>query len=108
MNTPKILIATLGAVIALGGAASAQTPFDQTHPARAEVNGRLINQDARIHRARAEGEISGREAHRLHRAERRIRMHERRYAYRHHGRISRAEQHRLNRQENRVGHRIDR
>ena len=106
MNTPKILIATLGAVIALGGAAAAQTTFDQNHPARAEVNGRLVNQDARIHAERADGEINGRQAHRLHEADRRIRMHERRYAYNHGGRISRAEQYRLNRQENRVSHRI--
>ncbi len=106
MNTPKILIATLGAVIALSGAATAQTTFDQNHPARAEVNGRLVRQDARIHEERAEGEINGRQAHRMHMADRRIRRQERRFAYNHGGRISHAEQHRLNREENRVSNRI--
>ena len=106
MKTPQILIATLGAVIALGGAASAQTTFDQNHPARAEVNGRLVRQNMRIDRARADGEISPRKAHRLHMAERRIRRQERRFASNHEGRISRAEQHRLNREENRASNRI--
>ena len=108
MNTCKLLMVTLGAVVALGGAASAQSTFDQTHPVRAEVNGRLANQDARIHAERADGEINGRQAHRLHMADRRIRQHERRYAYYHHGHISRDEQHRLNRQENAVSNRIGR
>ncbi len=107
MNTRKLLMVTLGAMVALGGAASAQT-FDQTHPARAEVNGRLANQNARIDAERADGQISAHRAHRLHMADRRIRRHERRYAYFHHGRISRAEQHRLNRAENHVSRPIDR
>jgi hypothetical protein len=106
MNTPKLLLVTLGAVIALGGAASAQSTFDQTHPARAEVNGRLANQNARIDAERASGQISGHRAYRLHVSDRRIRRQERRYAYNHDGRISRGEQHRLNREENHVSHRI--
>jgi hypothetical protein len=108
MNTRKLLMVTLGAVVALGGAASAQTTFDQNHPARAEVNGRLVRQDARIRRERADGEISAARARRLHMAERRIRRHERRFAEFHHGRISRAEQYRLERQENGVSQRIGR
>lgn len=106
MNRSKLLIATLGAVIALGGAASAQSTFDQTHPRRDEVNDRLANQTARIHTERARGEINARQAHRLHMADRRIRRQERRFAYNHNGRISRAEQHRLNREENRVSNHI--
>ena len=106
MNTRKLLMVTLGAVVALGGAASAQSSFDQTHPRRDEVNDRLANQNARIHAERAEGEINGRQAYRLHIADRRVRWHERHYAYNHRGHISRAEQYRLNREENRINHRI--
>jgi hypothetical protein len=106
MNTRKLLMMTLGAVVALGGAASAQGAFDQTHPARAEVNGRLVHQDARIDAARASGRISAHRARRLNMADRRIRRHERVYASNHGGRISRAEQHRLNRQENGVSNRV--
>ncbi len=106
MNTRKLLMITFGAVVALGGAASAQSTFEQTHPRRDEVNDRLANQDVRIHRERAEGEINGRQAHRFHLADRRIRRQERRYAFNHDGHISRAEQHRLNREENRVSRHI--
>ena len=106
MMIRNLLAAALGLALAAGGAASAQSTFDQTHPRRDEVNDRLAHQNARIHEERANGEISARQAHRLHMADRRIRLHERRYAWRHHGHISRAEQHRLNRAENRVSHRI--
>ena len=108
MNTRKLLMVAFGAVVALGGAASAQSTWDQNHPRRDEVNDRLANQNARIHDERAEGEINGRQAHRLHMADRRIRRQERRFAYNHDGHISRAEQHRLNREENGVSHRIGR
>jgi hypothetical protein len=97
MNTRKLLMITLGAVVALGGAASAQGAFDQTHPARAEVNGRLVHQDARIDAARASGRISAHRARRLNMADRRIRRHERIYASNHGGRISRAESRGLSR-----------
>jgi hypothetical protein len=106
MNTRKLLLVTLGAVVALGGAASAQSTFDQTHPRREEVNARLATQNARIHAERADGQISARKARRLHMADRHIRRQERRYAANHGGHISRAEQHRLNREENGVSRRI--
>jgi hypothetical protein len=107
MNAKKILIAAAGLALAFGGvsAASAQD-FAQTHPARAEVNQRLENQNDRIHAERAQGEIGPAKAARLHAADRRVRMQERRYAANHGGRISRAEQHRLNREENHISRRI--
>jgi hypothetical protein len=47
---------------AISGAASiiaiAQTQWDRDHPRRAEVNGRLENQDARINKEVREGEIA--------------------------------------------------
>ncbi len=107
MNAKRILIAAAGLALAFGGvsAASAQD-FAQTHPARAEVNQRLNNQDARIHAERASGAIGPAKAARLHAADHRVRAEERRYAANHNGRISRAEKVRLNRQENRISHRI--
>jgi len=99
------LLAVMGLVIA-GGAVSTASADPVFHPRRAEVNERLAHQNDRIDRARMDGSISGAKARRLHAADRRVRMHERRYAFFHHGHISRAEQHRLNRQENRISHRI--
>ena len=110
MNTRKLLIAAMGLAVVLGGvsAASAQTNWDNHHPRREQVNDRLAHQDARIHQERCEGEINGRQAHRMHMADHRIRMSERRFARHHDGHISRAEQERLNHRENNVSHRIGR
>jgi hypothetical protein len=108
MNTRNILVAAIALALCAGAAASAsaQPTFDQTHPRRAEVNQRLENQNHRIHRERREGEISAAKAHRLHLADRRMRMNERRFAAHHHGHISRAEQARLSHRENQDSHRI--
>jgi len=107
MNTRTLLAAVAGLVLTIGGAGavSAQT-FDQTHPRRAEVNERLATQDRRIDRAEATGKVSPMKAHRLHRADRRIRMAERRDARRDNGHITKVEQARLNHRETKVGHRI--
>jgi hypothetical protein len=108
MNTRNILIAAMSLAMAGGAAslASAQTSWEQTHPRRDEVNDRLAHQNHRIAAERREGELSARQAHRLHAADRRIRMHERRFAAHHNGHISRVEQARLNRQENRASRHI--
>jgi hypothetical protein len=107
MNTKTLLAAVAGLALTLGGvgAASAQG-FDQTHPRRAEVNQRLETQDRRIDKAQASGRISEAKAVRLHRADRKIRMAERRDARRHGGHITRVEQARLNHRETKVSHRI--
>ncbi len=108
MNT-KFLTLTLIAFLGISISSFAQTgKWDQTHPRRAEVNGRLNNQDRRIHEERKEGEISYAKAARLHRQDHRIRHEERAMASRHNGHITGREQARLNRQENRVGRRIGR
>jgi allophanate hydrolase subunit 2 len=80
--------------------------FANKHPRRAEVNQRLRNQHHRIHHKMKNGDISRRQAHRLHHQDHRIRKEERRMAYRHHGHLTRHEKYRLNRQENRVSRRI--
>ena len=90
------------------GTAFADTPWQESHPRREEVNNRLANQDHRIHQERREGEISGRQARQLHREDRHIRNEERRMAARDGGHITRADQRILNRQENRVSRQIGR
>lgn len=108
MKFRNILIAAMGLTMAAGAAstASAATPWQTQHPGRVEVNHRLANQNHRIRVERREGVISAREAHRLHKADYRLRMQERRMAMRHHGHLTRAEHWRLNHQENRLSHRI--
>jgi len=109
MNAKKsILLVAMGLVMAGASVtvASAETPWQESHAQRVEVNGRLANQDVRINHERREGEISGYKAARLHRADYRIRMQERRFARHHDGHITRAERVRLNHEENRVSRHI--
>ena len=80
----------------------------QNHPRRAEVNGRLANQNRRIHQERREGEINGRQAAQLHRQDHQIRREERQMARQNGGHITRGEQQLLNRQENQVSREIGR
>ncbi|MBV9510462.1 MAG: hypothetical protein JO303_09295 [Caulobacteraceae bacterium] len=108
MNTMKKTLLVAMGLLAAGVAtgASAETRWDYNHPRRFEVNERLHNQNLRIRDKRREGEINGVEAARLHRADYRIRMQERRFARHDDGHISRREQIRLNHEENRVSRRI--
>lgn len=100
---------TLGMALCIGAApASHAQRWDATHPSRAEVNGRLDNQDARIHQERAEGEISGAQAHQLHHEDHAIRTEERAMASHNGSHITLAEQHALNQQENGVSRQIGR
>ncbi|KGB90182.1 hypothetical protein DM81_1224 [Burkholderia multivorans] len=90
----------------LTGTAFADTPWQQAHPRREEVNQRLANQNRRIHREVREGEMSHAQAARLHRDDRRIRQEERDMAAQDRGHITKSEQRVLNRQENAVSNRI--
>jgi hypothetical protein len=101
------ILAAIGVALSLGaaGAASA-TPWQAHHPRRVEVNHRLNNQFHRINEERKLGVISPARAARLHRADYRMRMQERRFARHDDGHLTRAEQIRLNHEENRVSHRI--
>ncbi len=107
MNTKTFLAAVAALALTIGGAgvASAQT-FDQAHPRRAEVNERLAHQDQRIDRQEARGRITPMKAARLHRADHRVRMAERRDARADHGHITRVEQARLNHREAKISRRI--
>jgi len=103
----KILVAVMGAGLALCGAAGASAgTWQNNHPRRVEVNHRLAHQDTRIDRNLRDGNISHRQAAALHREDRMIRVRERRDAAMHGGHLTRGEQARLNHQEHRVSGRI--
>jgi hypothetical protein len=104
----KIAIAALGLISAgalSAGAASAQT-WNQAHPRRAEVNHRLLHQNARIAAGRADGQLSRGQARALHAEDRTIRREERFDARLNGGHITRAEKRGLNQQENAVSRQI--
>jgi len=76
------------------------------HPRRAQVNHRLENQNDRIHDKVEDGQMSKREAAKLHHQDRQIRQEERDMASQDHGHITRQEQKTLNQQENHVSKEI--
>ncbi len=105
----KAQILGFSLMIALFGITSssfAQTNFDRTHPRRAEVNGRLARQDARIHKEVKEGEMNRAKAARLHRDDRSVRREEQRMASRDRGHLTARDKAKLNHRENRISRRI--
>jgi hypothetical protein len=106
-TTRKILALAglVGTLAAAMGSAHAQT-WDETHPRRAEVNGRLANQNARIDNKVADGQMSPGQAARLHHEDHQIRQEERDMASQNGGHITREEQRTLNAQENHVSRQI--
>lgn len=106
-RTMTIAIAT--AAFALTSAsAMADTPWQQAHPRREQVNDRLARQNARIHQQVREGELSHAQAARLHARDRSIRAQERRMAAHNGGYVTKSQKRLLNRRENRVSRRIGR
>jgi len=110
MKKTSLIIA---AVLSLCAATSfAQTPgasaaqWRKDHPRRAEVNGRLANQNRRIHQEVKEGEMSKGEAGKLHKEDHQIRQEERDMASQNNSHITKQEQRTLNQQENHVSKQI--
>jgi hypothetical protein len=101
------IILSLGVVAGTTAIANAET-WNEAHPRRAEVNGRLANQNARINQERREGEITAGQARALHAQDRFIRREERFEARQNGGHITRSEQRSLNQQENGVSREIGR
>jgi hypothetical protein len=92
----------------IAAGAMAQTPWQQNHPGRTEVNHRLANQNARIHQEVSEGELSFQQARVLHREDRQIRTEERFMAAQNGTHLTRQEWSTLNNQENAVSQQIGR
>ena len=114
MLTMNILKSTIGialvAAVAAGTAAQvlAETKFQQHHPRREQVNGRLANQNHRINKEVKEGELSPQQGRKLHRKDHQIRQEERNMASQNGGHITKSEQRVLNQQENAVSRQIGR
>lgn len=106
IRTVLTAVAATVSLACLAAPAMADTPWQAHHPRREQVNNRLGNQNARIHHEVKEGEMSHARAARLHHADHRIRMQERRMAARNDGHITRRQQARINREENHVSRRI--
>jgi hypothetical protein len=103
----KILAVALGLVFLSSGAAFAgKGQWKKNHPRRAEVNGRLKNQDKRIDAGVKDGQLSKQEAKQLHKEDRQTRKEERRMAAKDGGHLTKADQAKLNRRENRESKQI--
>ena len=99
------------ALVAFGAAtftvgAMAETPWQQAHPRRTEVNARLNHQDRRINNEVKSGEISKGQAATLHKEDRQIRREEHAMARQDGGHITKLDQRALNQQENGVSAQI--
>ena len=103
MKNALLLLAAFWAV-ASSLPAQAQGP----HPRPTEVNRRLANQNRRIRAEVREGELTPRQANRLHHEDRQIRREERAMRSQNGGHLTRLEQRTLNQPENRVSRRIGR
>jgi hypothetical protein len=107
MTTAKLVrAATVALVLAAFGGSAFAAGWAQQHPRRAEVNGRLANQNRRIHRQVKQGDLSHAQAAKLHRDDHAIRTEERAMARQSGGHITKSEQHVLNQQENSLGRQI--
>lgn len=108
---PKLLSVVLLSVFvgaAAGSACAGEGQWAKNHPRRDQVNDRLENQNRRINQEVKEGEISKRQAAKLHREDRQIRQEERAMASQNGGHITQQEQRTLNQQENLVSRQIGR
>jgi len=76
--------------------------FDAKHPRRAEVLNRDANQINKNKAAAGNGQITGRQEHKLNREDAAIRRQEQKDARANGGKITKAEKAKLNREENRV------
>lgn len=104
MKTLRFLVAASTLYVATPS--HADPAWDAAHPRRAEVNGRLANQNRRINQGLADHQLTDGQARQLHREDRAIRAEERADAATHGGHITKAEQRQINRQENRVSRQI--
>jgi hypothetical protein len=105
------VLTAVAAAVSLGCIATpalAQGAWQAQHPRRAQLDGRLRTQDARIDEELRAGQITPARAARLHDADHHIRAEEQRMAAMHGGHITEREQARLNGEADRVSHRIGR
>jgi hypothetical protein len=105
----RTLLTVAAATVTLAGitnSALADTQWQKNHPRREQVNGRLANQNQRIHNQVKDGDLSKAQAAKLHKDDRQIRREERAMASQNGGHITKSEQKVLNQQENQVSKQI--
>ncbi len=105
-NTARVAVAALALALGAGLTGASAETWSQAHPRRAQVNGRLANQNARINKELKEGEINKGQARALHRQDRAVRQEERDMAGQNGGHITPGEQRVLNQQENGISREI--
>jgi len=101
-------------VVSAAPAQAAPTPpagghakiWKEKHPRRAQVSNRLDNQNARIKAKRKSGEITAKQAAKLHREDKSLRKEHRAMALRNGGHITKKKQKTLNQQENAISKQI--
>ncbi len=101
-----IIAFTLLFATGIAGGALAETKWEKDHPRRDQVNDRLKNQNKRINQEVKEGELTKKQAKKLHKDDRQIRQEERAMASQNGGHITKQEQKTLNQQENAVSRQI--
>jgi uncharacterized protein HemX len=106
LDPARVAVAVLTLALGAGLTGASAETWSQRHPRRAEVNGRLANQNARINKELKEGEITRGQARALHRQDRAVRQEERDMAAQNGGHITRGEQRVLNQQENGISREI--
>ncbi len=111
MTTRMFLHKTLLGTIAVGAvfsacAAQAQTPWERTHPRRAQVLHRTHHLNHRIAHERREGELTAVQAQALHQQVHATRVEQRQMAHLNGGYITRAQQAGLNQQQNAISRKV--
>ncbi len=99
--------ATLLGAAALPSSASGLDVFHPFHPRTSQVNGRMNNEQRRIHNGVATGRLRPAQAVRLERDQQHIQRQENRDLARHNGHLTWRERMHLNRKENVQAHRIN-
>jgi Tfp pilus assembly protein PilN len=103
---PLGFAATLVALAALAGTASANEHWQKEHPRRAETNDRLAKQNARIDKDVKNGTMTKSQAQAAHQKDQQVRQEEHDMASQNGGHITKTEQNALNQQENAISHTI--
>jgi len=98
--------ALFAALLVSGAAWAQQTPWQNNHPRRTEVNKRLDNQNKRINQGVENGTLTQGQARQLRKNDRAVRQEERDMAAQNGGHITKQEQRTLNAQENKNSKKI--
>ena len=102
LNAAIAVSLSVAFVVGTSGTARADTQWQQDHPRREQVNGRLANQNARIHNQVTQGNLTKGQAAALHKDDHQIRQEERLMASQNGGHITKQEQQTINQQQNQV------